>query len=480
MAGATARLALLALVCLTGLGHGLRSVRRPAGRAWCPPQRRLPWQRMASSDGFTEVELKQLLEDLERNSDGKPMEDLGVTGDRAEQLAAAVAEETSDEAEGAAATAMPPPPSPADEADTTRTSPGTEKSPGQDFADFVLPAFDIESLGLSGDWEDIGGNLVLRPPEGQEARAVVHFLGGAFVGATPSLAYRYLLKRLAAEGFVIVATPYKLEFDYLSICDAVIERFDAAALPLAQEYGAIPVVGVGHSCGALLQSLITSLFPETPRVGNVLISWNNRPAAEAVPGFETTIIPLSKALFAESRAAKDLRKRIAQTRRRSFMFVESALKQGLLPTVWRKELYPLVCQADDAISQLPSLLKEVAEGKREFTPDPSQTRILLRKLYRARRTLVLGFDDDTIDESEVVVSCLRESTSVWRMKRPMISVEMDVATLTGTHVTPLSQNVVPEQVIRKEQRQLGLLEDVEGATDLILSWLEETLGAAKV
>ena len=58
------------------------------------------------------------------------------------------------------------------------------------------------------------------------------------------------------------------------------------------EYGAVPVVGVGHSCGSLLHMLITSLFPDTPRAANALISYNNRGVGEAVPFFEELVVPL--------------------------------------------------------------------------------------------------------------------------------------------------------------------------------------------
>ena len=38
--------------------------------------------------------------------------------------------------------------------------------------------------------------------------------------------------------------------------------------------------------------LITSLFPDTPRAANALISYNNRGVGEAIPGFEDFIVPL--------------------------------------------------------------------------------------------------------------------------------------------------------------------------------------------
>ena len=150
-----------------------------------------------------------------------------------------------------------------------------------------LPLFDVERVGLAGLFEDLdgAGTMLLRPPADVPPRAVLHFLGGAFVGAAPHITYRYLLEALAREGFLVVSTPYRLEFDYLELTDKVLARFERAARPLAQQYGALPVIGVGHSCGALLHVLITCLFPDTPRAANALISFNNKPAGESVASF---------------------------------------------------------------------------------------------------------------------------------------------------------------------------------------------------
>lgn len=82
-----------------------------------------------------------------------------------------------------------------------------------------LPFLDsFDSIGLTGRWVERSGNFVLRPPspEGgdkqQQPLGVIHFLGGAFVGAAPHLTYRYLLESLAEVGYVVVATPYRLDF----------------------------------------------------------------------------------------------------------------------------------------------------------------------------------------------------------------------------------------------------------------------------
>jgi hypothetical protein len=96
---------------------------------------------------------------------------------------------------------------------------------------------------------------------------------------------------LAFQGFLVVATPYQLSFDYLEASDQVLSKFERMAPDIARQYGAIPVVGIGHSCGALLQLLITCLFPDTPRAANALISYNNKPVSDAIPFFEEFFAP---------------------------------------------------------------------------------------------------------------------------------------------------------------------------------------------
>lgn len=51
-------------------------------------------------------------------------------------------------------------------------------------------------------WREVAGAWVLNPP-GNEPSVVVHFVGGAFVGAAPQLAYRPFLEALAARGAVV-------------------------------------------------------------------------------------------------------------------------------------------------------------------------------------------------------------------------------------------------------------------------------------
>ena len=79
----------------------------------------------------------------------------------------------------------------------------------------------LPNMCAASTWEPICGSYVLRPPPGQQPCAMVHFLGGALVGASPHLTYPRLMSHLATAGFVVIATPYELDFDYLRICDRV-------------------------------------------------------------------------------------------------------------------------------------------------------------------------------------------------------------------------------------------------------------------
>jgi hypothetical protein len=132
------------------------------------------------------------------------------------------------------------------------------------------------------DWQEISGNWVLIP---DRPIAIVHFLGGAFVATAPQLTYRRLLEYLASQGYAIVATPFVNTFDHIEIAKSVLQSFDRAleilqTRILKKRY--IPVYGMGHSMGCKLHLLIGSLFA-VERAGNILISFNNFSARDAVP-----------------------------------------------------------------------------------------------------------------------------------------------------------------------------------------------------
>lgn len=110
---------------------------------------------------------------------------------------------------------------------------------------------------------------------------------------------------------------------------------------------------------------------------------------------------------------------------------------------FRADLAVAVRQGLAALEQLPELVEAIAGGTCEFTPSPSETREAVRLMYRARKTLLLKFDDDTLDESEEIYALLQESRENIKLRRPMVDVDIRLEVLRGTHVSPLSPDVVP-------------------------------------
>ncbi|WP_353931935.1 DUF1350 family protein [Okeanomitos corallinicola TIOX110] len=133
------------------------------------------------------------------------------------------------------------------------------------------------------DWKEIRGNWVIIP---RRPVGIIHFLGGAFVATAPHLTYRWLLEELAAKGYVIIATPFVNTLDHRAIAESVLLNFERTIERL-QDSGELrklylPIYGVGHSMGCKLHLLIGSLFP-VQRAGNILISFNNYTAKDAIP-----------------------------------------------------------------------------------------------------------------------------------------------------------------------------------------------------
>lgn len=135
------------------------------------------------------------------------------------------------------------------------------------------------------DWRDIAGNWILVP---RNPKAVIHFLGGAFLATAPQLSYRSLLEGLGERGYVVVATPFLNTFDHTDIARQTARAFIQCLDYLKervfrQQY--FPVYGVGHSMGCKIHLLIGSLFPQE-RAGNIFLAFNNYPARRSIPFLE--------------------------------------------------------------------------------------------------------------------------------------------------------------------------------------------------
>lgn len=126
-------------------------------------------------------------------------------------------------------------------------------------------------------WREIAGNWVYLP---DRPRAIIHFLGGAFVATAPQITYRFLLEDLAEQGYGIIATPFFNTFDHYEITDQVYRSLERVIDRLQLQ--SLPIYGVGHSMGCKVHLLICSQY-DVQRAGNIFISFNNFSAKDAVP-----------------------------------------------------------------------------------------------------------------------------------------------------------------------------------------------------
>eukprot|EP00978_Attheya_sp_CCMP212_P038289 scaffold188246_cov27-Attheya_sp.AAC.1 len=136
-------------------------------------------------------------------------------------------------------------------------------------------------------------------------------------------------------------------------------------------------------------------------------------------------------------------------------------------------------QLVNVADQIPLLIEEVAEGARDFIPPPQAVRAAARRAYRARRTLLIQYENDGIDESEETEELLREAETIMRMKRPMIRIDLQRTVLQGGHATPLL--APPLEVATKAEGLLGedtardklLYTQADATVEELVRWLEE-------
>lgn len=239
------------------------------------------------------------------------------------------------------------------------------------------------------NWQEIFGNWVLVPDHPQGA---IHFLGGAFVATVPQVSYRCLLEGLADAGYVVIATPFTSTLEHGAIAQEVLTRFEQAwdyvrVRLLRSQY--LPLYGLGHSMGCKLHLLIGSQLGQV-RDGNILIAYNNYPLRQAVP--------LGEEVY---RVANQLSTQFATQ----------------------------ITQFTEQFAQLAPGMKPNLEV--EFTPSPEETNRLVAESYQVKRTLLLKFTADTIDQT-------RSLHDILRVRYPDLTA---VQILQGNHLTPLSQDL---------------------------------------
>lgn len=279
--------------------------------------------------------------------------------------------------------------------------------------------------------------LVVPPPKFKKPRAIIKFLGGAFIGAVSHVTYSYLIELLAKDGFLVVLVPYNVTFDHEDAARQVYGRFNAcldtllsSGLPEAglasSQLAGLPVFSVGHSNGALLQMLTASYFCEKIPKANAIVSFNNRPATEAVPYFEQLGPLMSQVMpMVETSPVFSMANSISGDAWKVLGDAAGAMISNADQD--------LVASMTKFADQLPSVLNEVRQGVSEFRPTPSENRERFKYSYNVPHTLLVKFSLDAIDETDLVEETLKP-----RVKA--IGGTLEKVQLNGNHLTPCIQD----------------------------------------
>lgn len=285
-------------------------------------------------------------------------------------------------------------------------------------------AYEWQTVGEGA--EGLAAPVAVVPKEKNKKQpAVVHFLGGALVGAVPKATYGYLITELASRGFAVVAGSYALTFDHRTSANAVAKQRDDALEVLGikrqVDDGEVPVFAIGHSNGALLQTLISSL-PELSRTsvqprGTALLGYNNLPVSLAVPGGIPEEAPgalRSGLSFIDFLSLPPAWRALAYALNDEQVAKEVGPLLDQLNSTLREAratcLHDITCSCNRHVRQLTKKLPvhiQIADGSRDFTPTPEQSRQIAADGYQCPSTLLLRFRKDSIDDSATLAQRLK-------------------------------------------------------------------------
>ncbi|XP_043705953.1 uncharacterized protein LOC122655722 [Telopea speciosissima] len=322
--------------------------------------------------------------------------------------------------------------------------------------------------------------LVVPPPEGKKPCGIIKFLGGAFIGAVPEVTYSHLIDLLAKEGFLIISVPYNVTFDHAQAAREVYTRFNAcldmiltSGLPDANlkpsELISLPFYSVGHSNGALLQLLTGSYFSEKIPKANAVISFNNKPAAEAVPYFEQFGPLLSQMMpIMEASPVYSMARSASGDAWKSLFDAAGAMIQEYDEEV--------MVSLNKFVDQVPSVMNQVTQGISEFKPTPSENRDCVKNLYNVPHTLLVQFNLDAIDETDLLEEILKPRVE-------SIGGTLEKVSLSGNHLTPCIQDLrwevgsvyTPADAIAQGLKALSL-NDTRMLAKTIANWFKSLDG----
>jgi hypothetical protein len=297
--------------------------------------------------------------------------------------------------------------------------------------------------------------LVLLPPASvDKPNAVVHFIGGTFFGSAPKLWYRTFLEGLVRNTqCAIVITPipvtlFKSPLNHINLSKNLQRAFNMAWKDvLEDEYGEIndiPLCGIGHSLGARLMVVLTTLNKnrpiDTPAFKSfALISFTNYGASAGIPGI-STLSKQSKSQELKAQVNGDRKRQKKARRARQDWQIDEDYYDDEVDEEWDELIYDLGELIQESATRVKTALTPKSEDL-EFFPTPDNLWKAVKKdaRYDVPETLLVQFDDDEIDQSSKLAQILSDTNST----------SVKFCRLRGTHLSPISVT---------ERKSGGLLE----------------------
>ncbi|CAJ1918829.1 unnamed protein product [Cylindrotheca closterium] len=305
---------------------------------------------------------------------------------------------------------------------------------------------EVDAAETHLDWEtcsdgDTEALVLLPPPSVERPTSIIHFVGGTFFGSAPKLWYRTLLEGVARNTqSAVVVTPIpvtllKSPLNHVNLGKKLRRSFCMAWRDvLEDEYGDIddiPVCGLGHSLGARLMVVLTTLTRNQPVDvppfrSFALISFTNYGASAGVPGIyalsRESKIQERKAEVSESRKRQRSARRSRDTRWMDDEFDDEIDEE------WDELVDELGGIMQNSASKVKTALTPRSDDL-EFFPTPDNLwKALDDKRYDIPETLVVQFDDDEIDQSAKLAQTLHNTNST----------NVKYCRLRGTHLSPVT------------------------------------------
>lgn len=204
---------------------------------------------------------------------------------------------------------------------------------------------------------------------------------------------------------------------------------------LQKYFSTQPLCGVGHSLGARLLVVLTTLSrnqvrnPTIPAFKSfILLSFTNYGAAAGIPGV-STLLKQSKKQERTAQVKQDQSRRKQPRKTRQDWWLDDGDYGDDDDEEWEQ----LVGDLQDLLKEQTARVRDALTPNSkdlEFFPTPDQLWKAIKEdgRYQVPQTLLVQFDDDTIDQSAKLAQALHETTSS----------RVHFARLRGEHLTPIS------------------------------------------